>query len=117
MIKRYKTKADKRKARVRHALTKVKHPRPRLVVTRTNQHIYAQIVDLEGKTIVASSDAMLSSKKKQTKTEAATAVGTDIGAKAKKAKVTQVTFDRSYYKYHGRVKALAEAARSAGLEF
>lgn len=106
---------QKRKTRVRGKVTR--HlSRPRLLVTRSNQYIYAQIVGLDGKIIVSSSDGELETKKKLTKTERASLVGKSIAEKAKKNKVTQVAFDRGHYKYHGRVKALAEAARSAGLE-
>lgn len=92
--------------------------RPRLVVTRTNQHIYAQVLGLDGKIVAASSDISLTkTKDKATKTEKASLVGAQLAQKAIKAKIKYITFDRGYYKYHGRVKALAEAARQAGLEF
>lgn len=105
-----------RKQRVRGKLVKVSN-RPRLIVNRTNQHIYAQIVDSNGKLVVSASDVTFKAKDKATKTDKAAFVGEDIAKKAKKAKISQVAFDRGYYKYHGRVKALAEAARSTGLEF
>jgi len=104
----------KRKARVRNKIKGISE-RSRLIVTRTNAHIYAQIVDPTGKIVATASDKSV--EKKATKTEKATIVGQDLAKKAKKAKVTEVAFDRGYYKYHGRVKALAEAARSEGLEF
>jgi large subunit ribosomal protein L18 len=90
--------------------------RPRLVVFRSLAHIEAQVIDDQsGKTLAASSDRLL--KVKGTKTERATAVGTDIATKAKAAKITAVVFDRGGFQYHGRVKALAEAARAGGLTF
>lgn len=116
-MNRYKTIKQRRQARVRGKLRR-QSTRPRLIVTRTNQHIYAQVVDAMGKVLAFSSDKSVTLPKgKKTKTEKAELVGADIATKAKKAKLSQVTFDRGYYKYHGRVKALAESARSQGLEF
>ncbi|GEM90288.1 MULTISPECIES: 50S ribosomal protein L18 [Oceanithermus] len=90
--------------------------RPRLTVYRSLSHIYAQIIDDEaGQTLVASSTLALGVK--GNKTEAAKQVGADIAKKAVEKGIKQVVFDRGAYKYHGRVKALAEAAREAGLEF
>lgn len=90
---------------------------PRLNVFRSNKGIYAQVIDdTTSKTLVSSSSLEL----KLTSggnIEAAKAVGADLAEKCKKAKITKVVFDRGGYKYHGRVKALAEAAREAGLEF
>ncbi len=105
----------KRKSRVRGHL--IAHlTRPRLIVHRTNLHIYAQIVDhVTGATLAAASDLKL--KTKATKTDKATKVGQTLAAAAKAKKITQVTFDRGPYRYHGRVKAVADAARSAGLQF
>ena len=89
---------------------------PRLCVFRSNQAIYAQIIDdTKGITLVSSSSLEL--KIKNNNLEAAAAVGKDIAEKAKKAKIKTVVFDRGGYIYHGRVKALAEAARENGLEF
>ncbi len=89
--------------------------RPRFSVFRSNQFIYAQVIDDATRTTVASASDM--DAKTGTKTERAIAVGAEI-AKAMKAKgVTQVVFDRNGFKYTGRVKALADGARSAGLEF
>lgn len=95
--------------------------RPRLAVFRSNHHIYAQLIDDgAGRTLVAASsldpdlkDQLPSSGK----IDSATVVGTSIAKKAKDAGVTRVVFDRGGYAYHGRVKALAEAAREVGLEF
>ncbi|MGR4064800.1 MAG: 50S ribosomal protein L18 [Vulcanimicrobiaceae bacterium] len=95
--------------------------RPRLLVRRTLHHIYATIVDdAAGHTLVAVStrDGALSGKlESKTNVEAAKAVGSAIGERAKSAGISQVVFDRGGYKYHGRVQALADAAREAGLEF
>lgn len=89
---------------------------PRLCVFRSNQAIYAQLIDdVKGITIASSSSLEL--KLKNNNLEAATAVGKDIAEKAKKAKIKTVVFDRGGYLYHGRVKALADAARENGLEF
>ncbi len=90
--------------------------RPRLAVFRANQHIYAQLIDdVSGKTIAAASSAEI--KSKATKTDLATEVGKSIAKKALDNKIETVVFDRGGYQYHGRVKALAEAAREAGLKF
>jgi large subunit ribosomal protein L18 len=95
--------------------------RPRLSVFRSEKHIYAQIIDdVSGKTLVAASslDKELKGKLKNgSNKEASKQVGTLIAGKAKKAGVKKVVFDRGGYLYHGRVQALAEAAREAGLEF
>lgn len=89
---------------------------PRLCVFRSNQVIYAQLIDdVKGVTIASSSSLEL--KLKNNNLEAAAAVGKDIAEKAKKAKIKTVVFDRGGYLYHGRVKALADAARENGLEF
>jgi large subunit ribosomal protein L18 len=105
-----------RKTRVR---AKLKHlsNRPRLHVFRSNKHIYAQVIDDQnGQTLAASSESAATATSK-TKTERALEVGLDIAAKALKKKVSQVSFDRGPYKFHGRIKALAEAARKGGLKF
>ncbi len=94
---------------------------PRLTVHRTPRHIYAQIIAANGSEVLASAStvqAELKSKLKNTgNTDAAVAVGKAVAEKAKAAGVTSVAFDRSGFKYHGRVKALADAAREAGLQF
>jgi large subunit ribosomal protein L18 len=92
----------------------------RLSVHRTAQHIYAQIFDAESKVIVSASTLqkdVAEGLKGTGNVEAAKAVGKAIAERAKAKGVTQVAFDRSGFKYHGRIKALAEAAREAGLEF
>jgi large subunit ribosomal protein L18 len=104
-----------RHARVRKNISGTKEV-PRLNVFRSNGQIYAQVIDDEkGNTLVASSSREL----KLTNggnVEAAKAVGKDIAEKCKKAKIKKVVFDRGGYLYHGRVSALADAAREAGLE-
>lgn len=103
----------RRTLRVRHSL-KSGSARPRLSVYRSTTHIWAQIIDdSRHVTLASASDLTL----KGTKTEKAKAVGTQIAASAQKAGVTTVVFDRGSYPYHGRIKALAESARQAGLQF
>jgi large subunit ribosomal protein L18 len=93
----------------------------RLSVHRTPRHIYAQVIGPDGGTVIASASSVLkdiSSGLKYTgNVEAAAAVGKAVAEKAKAAGITQVAFDRSGFRYHGRVKALAEAARENGLKF
>ena len=90
---------------------------PRLAVFRSNKEIYAQIIDdVNCKTICATSSLKID-KKGLTKTDLSKKVGTAIAEAAKTAGVNQVVFDRSGYLYHGRVKAVAEAAREAGIKF
>jgi large subunit ribosomal protein L18 len=95
--------------------------RPRLCVTRSNANIYAQLVDdVDGTTLVTAStiDAdVRGSVKSSSNADAAKAVGEALGRRALDAGITKVVFDRSGRLYHGRVKALADGARSAGLEF
>jgi large subunit ribosomal protein L18 len=96
--------------------------RPRLVVFRSNRHVYAQIVDdVDGKTLVGvcgSSKALAETLKSDTKRFAESrAVGTEIAKLALEKGISEIIFDRAGYRYHGRVKALAEAAREAGLRF
>ena len=90
--------------------------RPRLSVFRSNQHIYAQLIDdEEGKTLANISDLKL--KKNLNKTDTANEIGKLIAEKALEKKIKEVVFDRGGYKYHGRIKAIAEAARKGGLKF
>lgn len=88
--------------------------RPRLTVFRSNSEIYAQIIDDTAKKTIASVSSIKST---GTKTEQAKAVGAAIAEKAKAVNITNVVFDRNGFLYHGRVKALAEAARENGLQF
>lgn len=114
-------KFNKRRARVRTKLRKSSIGKPRLSVFRSNQHIYAQIIDDSKGATIASVSTMskdLSSKvKNMSNVEAAKMVGELVAKAALKAKVEGVVFDRGGYLYHGRVKALADAAREAGLKF
>ncbi len=109
------TSRSRRHARVRQRISGTT-ARPRLVVFRSLAHIDAQVIDdTTGQTIAAANDRQL--KLKGTKAEKAAAVGTAVAKAAQEKKVTTVVFDRGGYQYHGRVKALAEAARAAGLIF
>ena len=92
---------------------------PRLCVFRSNKGIYAQIIDDENRTTLVSASSLDKDLKIKngSNVEAATVVGKSIAEKAKKAKITKVVFDRGGYLYHGRVAALADAARENGLEF
>ena len=90
--------------------------RPRLCIYRSNKNLFAQLID-DVKGVTISSSSFLEPKLKNNNLEAAAAVGKDIAEKAKKAKIKTVVFDRGGYLYHGRVKALADAARENGLEF
>ena len=91
----------------------------RLSVTRTPRHIYAQVTSADGATVVASASTLEKDLRDGAtgNTDAAAKVGALIADRAKQAGVSEVAFDRSGYKYHGRIKALADAAREGGLEF
>ena len=95
--------------------------RPRLVVFRSLNHIYAQIIDDgAGHTLVSASDLeaeLRTARDGKKKTEVATLVGQELARKAKEKRISAVVFDRGGFKYHGRVKALADAAREGGLKF
>lgn len=110
----------KRKKRItRHkrvrALVKGLSSKPRLSIFRSSKHIYAQIIDDEsGKTLVSANDIKL---KVKTKINRAIKIGKEIAEKALKANIEEVVFDRGGFKYHGRIKALADAAREGGLRF
>ena len=112
---------DKRKKRIRTAIKLRSYGKPRLSVFRSNTNIYAQVIDdSKGITIVSASTVEKEISKKISKTstvDAAKAIGELIAERAKKASVKEVVFDRGPRLYHGRVKALAEAARAAGLKF
>lgn len=104
---------SRRAVRVRATLRRGS-ARPRLSVYRSNAHIWAQLIDdTKHTTLLAANDLNL----KGTKTDKAKAVGAKIAELAKQIKVTVVVFDRGSYRYHGRIRALAEAARAAGLTF
>ena len=111
-----KTRTTARIARHRRIRDKIAgtEARPRLAVFRSITHIYAQLIDdLNGKTIASASDAEATGKK----SERATAAGKLLAERAKAAGIENVVFDRGGYRYHGRVKALADAARKGGLNF
>ena len=106
---------DRRRRRVRTALKAHSGGRPRLSVHRSGRHIYAQIIDdAAGRTLAAASTL---GAKVGSNVDAAAKVGKDLAEAAKKAGVTTVVFDRGGFLFHGRVKALADAAREGGLEF
>ena len=109
----------KRRRRNRTALRARAGTRPRLSVHRSGKHIYAQVIDDALGTTVASASTLEKDVRDTTgaNIDAATSVGKRVAEAAKAAGVTQVVFDRGGFLYHGRVKALADAAREAGLEF
>jgi large subunit ribosomal protein L18 len=109
MVKKYKNKRGKRRVRIRSKI-KGTAERPRLSVFRSHKHIYAQLIDdVVGETLAAASG--------EGNISAASKVGEELAEKALELGIKEVVFDRGGYKYHGRVKALAEAAREGGLEF
>jgi len=112
---------NRRKARQRWSLRKKAAGRPRLSVFRSNAHIYAQVIDdVRGLTVASASTLDKEVREaiaKSSDTAAATTVGKIVAERAKAAGVDTVVFDRGGYKFHGRVKALAEAAREVGLQF
>ena len=113
--------AERRKARVRKALKARAFGRPRLSVFRSDKNIYAQIIDdANGRTLAAASTLdkdVKSTVKNGGSSEAAAVIGKLIAERGTKAGVAEVVFDRGAYIYHGRVKALADAAREGGLQF
>lgn len=108
-------RARKTRARIRSLAV------PRLTIHRTPQHMYAQVIDPSGAKVLASASTLMANIKSEIKNggncDAASAVGKAIATQATAAGVKEVAFDRSGFKYHGRVKALAEAARENGLQF
>ena len=116
---------DKKIARLRRAKSTRAHIRelgvPRLSVLRTGQHLYAQLFSADGSQVLASANTLQADVRDGLKngknTEAAAKVGRAIAEKAKAAGVDKVAFDRSGYRFHGRIKALADAAREGGLQF
>lgn len=109
---------QRRRSRTRYKISRTAD-RPRLSVFRSGKHIYAQVIDdLKGATVASASTNEKGDKTgKSYNAEAAAAVGKKIAERAVKAGVKQVVFDRGGYIYHGRIKALADAAREGGLEF
>ena len=116
-----KTLFERRKRRVRYTIAQVSSGRPRLSVHRSGKHIYAQLIDDGGHATIAAASSNEAAKAggaaKTYNVAAAAAVGKLIAARAIEKGVKKVVFDRGGYLYHGRVKALAEAARAGGLEF
>jgi len=111
-------KFERREKRTRQRVRKAAGIRPRLSVFRSSKHIYAQIIDdKRGFTLVAASSLDEALKSKGSNKEAAGAVGKLLAERALKAGLKEVVFDRGGYLYHGRVKALADAAREGGLSF
>ena len=117
---------DKKQARIRRATrarAKIRELRAyRLCVFRTPRHIYAQVIGPDGSKVVASASTVEKELRKSIEghsgnASAAAAIGKTIAERAKSAGVEKVAFDRSGFRYHGRVKALAEAARENGLDF
>ena len=128
MIDFYKQRRRKRILRAKRARTKLKAVSPeipRISVFRSNRHIYAQVIDpLGGRVLASASDIELAKKasskakiKGLNKTEIAFRVGELLGKKVKELGIKKLCFDRGCYKYHGRIKALAEGARKGGLNF
>jgi len=115
-------KGQSRARRARRTRAKIKELGiHRLSVHRTPRHIYAQVIGPDGGTVIASASTVVKDVRGGLKytgnVEAAAAVGKAVAEKTKAAGITQVAFDRSGFRYHGRVKALADAARENGLEF
>ena len=112
---------DRRRERLRYQLTQKSGGRPRLSVFRSGKNIYAQVIDdAQGRTVAAASSLdkqLREALKTGGDRDAATAVGKLVAERAMAAGVTKVVFDRGAYLYHGRVKALADAAREGGLAF
>ena len=118
---KYKTATERRTARVRRAIKVGGGGRPRLSVFRSSKHIYAQVIDDDRGVTLASASSIEKATREGFKTgasvDAAKAVGKLIAERAKEKGVKDVVFDRGGYLYHGRVKALADAARESGLSF
>lgn len=116
-----KSSRERRTQRVRRRLLEAVNGRPRLSVFRSGQHIYAQVIDdARGHTLAAASTldkGLRAQLKSGADTAAAEAVGKLVAERATSAGVAEVVFDRGPYLYHGRIKALAEAAREGGLKF
>lgn len=109
-----KHKRIKRHISIRRNIFGTKN-KPRLAVFRSNQHIYAQLInDAEGKTLISESDAKINSGSKK---EKAKLVGQNLSKKALNLKIKKIVFDRGGFKFHGRIESLAKGAREGGLEF
>ena len=116
-----KARTNRRKATVRRAIKDAATGRARLTVFRSSKHIYAQVIDDQKSATVAAASSLEKDMRGSLKTganiDAAKAVGKLVAERAKQKGVTEVVFDRGSYLYHGRIKAVADAAREAGLEF
>ena len=114
-----KARTDRRKATVRRAIKDAATGRARLTVFRSSKHIYAQVIDdLKGSTVAAASSLEKDMRAKTgANVDAAKAVGKLVAQRAIEKGVKSVVFDRGGYLYHGRIKALADAAREGGLQF
>ncbi len=121
VLKRLAKQRQRRRFRVRNRVRRDAHGRPRLSIFRSNRHMYAQIIDdTSGHTVVAASTLegdLYGAGKVAGNKEAAARVGGEIARRAVERGITEVVFDRGGAQYHGRVAALAEAAREAGLKF
>ncbi len=120
-MSKQKTTSSRREISVRLRIKRAAHGRPRLSVFRSSKHIYAQIIDDVKGTTLAAASSMEKEQRAGAKTganiEAASAVGKLVAERAIKSGIKDVVFDRGKYLYHGRIKALADAAREGGLNF
>ena len=120
-MSKFKNTTQRRTARVRLAVKRAAYGRPRLSVFRSSKHIYAQVIDdLKGETLASASSlekTLRDGGKTGANIDAAKAVGKLVAERAAEKGVKDVVFDRGRYLYHGRVKALGDAAREAGLKF
>ena len=116
-----KARTNRRKATVRRAIKDAATGRARLTVFRSSKHIYAQVIDDQKSATVAAASSLEKDMRGSLKTganiDAAKAVGKLVAERAKQKGITEVVFDRGSYLYHGRIKALADAAREGGLKF
>lgn len=113
-LKQKKERQIRRKKRVRSKISGTAE-KPRLSVSRSNKHVYAQLIDDEAGVTLAFAHDLKSTK--GDKISRATEVGKELAAAAAKKKISEIIFDRNSYQYHGRVKAVAEGAREGGLKF
>ena len=112
-----KTSKTRRKTKVRENIQGTRYA-PRLSVFRSNKYIYAQLIDdVAGKTLVSVFDVSKKLHEKKTKTEASKEVGVELAKRAAEKNIYKAVFDRGEYRYHGRVKSLADGAREGGLKF
>lgn len=118
---RYKTLRDRRKLRQRFKISQVAKGKYRLLVHRTNNHMYAQILDKKTKKTIITASTLSPDVRSKIKyggnVMAASLVGELVAQKARDKNISEVVFDRSGFLYHGRIKALAESARKSGLKF